>query len=396
MAFKADKMRLSLPEKITLEKSLIYLIILAVLISFTFIFYLFFSQFTRTVKVQTPMGGEEWEIGQTYQITWKERGIDKVGIALFKGTEAKWIAKDIHAGLEKYDWKIYPGQAYGDDYWIAVFEYPWRKGNKIDYSKGAFAVTFPELFSCDTLTVENERPYLPNDLPDLRRVFITQESFTGSLGGLDGADRICQAEAESQGFKGTWHAFLGGDSDDDIAVRRLERTPRSTNGIYVEAASAAVLIRGATCHQLLGRDFNEFLKKFSDLYMINEKKLEDSFLKDFSNIWLGRVDEKSKKNCTAIATALTDPYKPSAEKYSLTTTCQNWTKEEEKVEGYYNIDDLAGGSFPTCYTPEGVSTKAVILGGLSSGLEEEGIYKTFTPYQGKYCDKVQKLLCIEE
>ncbi|MFH1656822.1 MAG: Ser-Thr-rich GPI-anchored membrane family protein [Candidatus Nealsonbacteria bacterium] len=389
-------MALSLPEKITIEKSLIYIIIVAVLVTFTFIFYLFFSQFTKNIKVKTPMGGEEWEIGQTYQITWDARGMDKVGIVLFKGKEAKWIAKDVHASDEKYDWKIYPGQIYGDDYWIAVFEYPWRKGNKIHYSKGSFAITYPELASCDILAIENEWPYVPNDLPDLRKVFVTEESFKGNLGGLDGADRICQEDAEKQGFEGVWHAFLGGDSDDDLIVRRMEKTPRGKDGIYIQAMPSAVLIRGATCHQLLGKDYNEFVQKFSDLYIINEEKFKDDFFKDLSNVWLGRLDEKSKKNCTGIATALIEPYKASAEKYSGTTTCQNWTKEDKMVEGYDSLKGVSGGDYPTCYTPTGTSTKAVVLGGLSSGLEQEGINKTFTPYQGKYCDKLQKLICVEE
>ena len=389
-------MRFTLLEKVTLERSLIYVLIIAVLITFVFIFYLFFAQFTRKVELQEPIGGEEWEIGQTYSISWKARGIDRVGIVLFKGTEPRWVAKNVYADLEKYDWKIYAGQEYGDDYWIAVFEYPWKKGNKIDYSEGAFAITYPELASCDNLSVDEGAPYIPSDLPNLRRVFITEETFTGSLGGLDGADRICQEEAERRNFEGNWIAFLGGDSDDDLAVKRLERTAKKTEGVYIQADPKAVLIRGATCHRLLGKDFSEFLENFSNLSVINEGKFEDEFLKDFKNVWLGRLNEKSKKNCTSIASAMPNPYLPTAEKYSHTTTCQNWTQESQMVEGYPVSAGEPQPAFATCYTPGGASTKAVALGGLATGTVGEGADEVFTPYEGKHCNEPQKLMCIEQ
>ena len=173
-------------QKITLEKTLIYIIIFAVVITFAFIFYLFFSQFTKNVELVYPRNGLELEIGKTHQISWEASGIDKVGIVLFKGEEAKWIAKNVPAGAGSYDWKIYPGQEYGDDYWIAIFEYPWRQGNELDYTNGAFVITYPELAACDDLSVTEEWPYVPNDLPHSRRVFITQEKYKGDLGGLGG------------------------------------------------------------------------------------------------------------------------------------------------------------------------------------------------------------------
>jgi len=389
-------MNSSIFEKFTLERNLIYIAIAAILIVFGLIFYLFFGQLTKSIQILTPNGGEEWEIGQTYEITWEAKGLEKVGIVLFKGTEPKWIAKDVKAGLGKYEWKIYPGQEYGDDYWIVVSEYPWQKGNEIDYSDGAFVITYPELASCDGLSIEGGWPYLPSDLPNLRRVFITEESFTGNLDGLQGADQKCQEGAEKQGFDGKWQAFLGGDSDEDLAIERLKRTPRKTDGIFVAAIPAATLIRGATCHRLLGKNFDEFLEKFSDLVIINEEKLEKDFLEDMKNLWVGRLDENSKKNCTTIAAVLSALYKPLAEKYSFTTTCQNWTQGERLVAGYPAPTGGIPAPFPTCYTPEGKFTDAVALGGLSSGLTGKDKDTAFTLYQGKYCDTQQKLLCIEE
>lgn len=385
-------MRLPFLEKITLEKTLIYILIFAVLAVFGFIFYLFMGQFAKSIKVTSPIGGEEWGTGQTYKIAWKTRGVSRVGIALFKGQEVKWIAKDVPAGAGSYDWKIYPGQPYGDDYWVAVFEYPWRKGSKIAYSDSAFAIIYPEASSCDIISLQDEWPYMPSDLPQLRKVFVTNEAYSGNLEGFEGADKICQQEAQVFGLEGTWRAFIGGDSEQETAVVRMGATPRKTDGVFVEAGPAAVLLRGATCHRLLGKDFDQFLAKFSESSEVVSEKIKGEFFANFSNIWLGRLDQRSAKNCTSIALVLTDPYRPLAEKYSLTTTCQNWTQDRAFVQGYPVPAGAPKPAFPTCYTPEGRLTDAAVVAGLSMGVSGG----SFTPYEGKTCDTRQHLLCIEE
>jgi len=390
-------MQLSLPEKVSLERTLIYLLIFAVLAAFGFIFYLFFSHFTRSILVTYPNGREALEVGQTYQIKWSANGVDKVGIVLFNGKDPKWIAKDIPASLGKHEWKIYPGQEYSDNYWIAIFEYPWKNGNKISYSQGSFAVTFPELAGCEKFSIEDSQPYIASDYPNLRRVFLTQDSYTGNLGGLDGADKKCQDEAEKKGLKGNWHAFLGGDEDNNIAQERLKRaSERGMEGVYIDADPKATLLRGATCNRLLGNNYDEFKNNFLALYNINQKKLSDSFFKNLNNVWLGRIDEKSKKTCTSLTALENDPYRPSAEKYSLTATCQNWTIDGHYVQGYPVAAGQPKPTFPTCYTAGGVMTNAVMSAGLSTGLTGEGNNKAFTPYYGKECDTKQKLMCIEE
>lgn len=330
------------------------------------IFYLFLAYGAKSIQVLSPIGGEELEVGKTYEIQWKAKGLEKVGIVLFKGAKAVWLAKDVKANLGKYEWKIYPGQEYGPDYWLAVFEYPWQKGNAIDYSDKPFAITFSELAGCEGLAIEQEWPYLPSDYPGLRRVFVTDEDFSGNLDGLEGADKKCQAEAEKQGFSGNWQAFIGGDSDKETALTRLNETERRTGGIFIQALPSLTLERGATCHRLLAKGFEEFLTRLPE------------------NIWLGRLDEKSKKNCIAIAELLPKGYVTLAEKYSFTATCQNWTQEKKVVEGYPVSKGEPEPLFPTCYTPEGKFTNAVALAGLASGMA------------GKSCDVKQKLLCIEK
>ncbi len=385
-------MKSSLFVRFTFEKGLMYFLIFTILVVFAFIFYLFFGQLAKNIKIIAPIGGEEWEVGRTYKISWKARGIDSVGIVLFKGNEPKWIAKNVPAGSGSYEWKIYPGQQYGDDYWVAIFEYPWQKNNKIAYSNGAFAIIYSGVFSCDAVSVQNGWPYVPSDFPKIRKVFITENTYNGNLEGLEGADKKCQQEAEAQGFWGSWHAFLGGDSDKDLAVGRIKNTPRKTEGVFVEAESSASLTNGTTCHRLLGKDFNEFIARFSQSSVINERELGKNFSQKLSEVWLGRFDEKSKKNCIPTSSFIGNSYRELAEKYSLTSACQNWTKGNNFVEGYPVPTGQPKPSFPTCFTPEGKLTDAVALGGLAIGTAGGA----FTPYQGRSCVNPQRLLCIEE
>jgi len=384
-------------QQFTLEKGLIFIMIGAVLLVFIFMFYLLFSRTTKSIEIVSPIGGEEWEIGSTQKIQWESKGFDKVGIVLFQGEEPEWIAKNVPATAGEYEWKIYPGKEYNDNYWIAVFEYPWQKENVISYSRANFAITFPELFSCDNMSTENEWPYLPSDVPNLRRVFITDSTYKGDLGGLDGADSICQQEAVDMGFEGEWQAFIGGDAEDEVAVERIKNTKRGTNGIFVEAYPSATLIRDATCHRLIAKNFDEFLSRGSELSVVAKEKLSEYFFEELDNVWLGRVDYKSKKNCITIADVMSNMSQPVSEKYSFTSTCQNWTKSDRTVSGYPVPRGSTAPEFPTCYTPEGQFTSAVALGGLASGFTGGGENSnSFTLYQGKYCDEQQKLICIEK
>lgn len=368
----------------SLEKILIFVIIGAVIITGVFLFYLFFSSNAKGIELKSPNAGEELSVANIHTISWKTQGIERVGIVLFKGKEPKWIAQNIPASDKEYEWRIYPGQEYGDDYWIAVFEYPWIEGNEIDFSDGAFAIVYPDRASCEGTSVNEGWPHLPSDFPNLRKVFVTEASFNGDLAGLEGADRICQDEAKKQGLEGIWHAFLGGDTYEETALERLKKTPRAEKGIYVSVEQTVSLIRGATCHRVLGKDFNDFLNNFSNLSAINKGKLNQELYDDFKNVWLGRIKEDSRKNCVELGGSGS-----SAKNYSLTATCQNWTNGKNKIEG-------DGVDFPSCYSPSGAVVSASSLGGLSSGIMGTGFSESFTSNSGEYCNASRNLVCIEE
>ncbi|MFA6753997.1 MAG: hypothetical protein WCZ99_03220 [Candidatus Paceibacterota bacterium] len=381
-----------------IEKIFIFIIILVGLGALLLFVFLSGSGI-KQLELIYPVSGEEMFIGETYEIVWKARNIEKVGIVLFMGEEPKWIAKELDGREGKYNWKIQPGQKYGDNYWIAVFEYPYREENLIDYSKGPFSIVFADIDSCDSLSVSEDRPYVPISYPGIRRVFVTNGSYDGDLKGFSGADEICQKEAEDLGFEGSWTAFIGGDRDIDTAVERLSRTPKGTSGVFVEATPEGELGRGDTCHRLLSNDFNGFLSFFDIESDVKEKVSEDFFTK-FSNIWTGRIRTADRVNCIEI----TFPRGRTAQdNYSFTVSCQGWTTvsrllaENLQVRATV-IDDIPSSDntimpsldIPTCYTSQGLPIDARGIGGLSTEEEED-----FLKITGKGCAEKKRILCIE-
>lgn len=395
--------------------------------------YLYFSS-EKKIKLLSPNGGDVLRAGTTYQIKWKSNRIGKIGIMLIEddSKESRWIVKDFPANKQKYDWQIFVWEKTRQDYKIAIFEYPWVDNNKIDYSDNVFTIVGPKFVSCDELSINAEFPYIPSDFPDLRRAFITKKSFNGNLEGLDGADKKCQQEAEEQELNGEWKAFLGDDSI--TAIDRLNLT-----GIFVEAPGIGVLPQDEfsiynfwrnfgkslekikkeeernyanksyqiieqyinnfvkkwareqdkkTCYRLLGRNFDEFFKKFSNLKIINQEKLEEKFFSNLSNLWLGRINSESKKDCIT----LLSPYMSSdlSRNYSYTVTCQNWKNDQEIAEKR-DTEEL-----PICYDPQGKRINVVGIGGLSSWIIDKEEKQRFIPNQGKSCNQEQKLLCIEQ
>lgn len=372
------------PKKIILISILI--VILGAFAAWTY--YSFFIE--KSLAVASPNGKEVWEANKTYQIRWKGKKIGKVGIMLMKeGTrETEWIAKEVPGLDGKYDWNIFVWQEPRQDYKIAIFEYPWKEGNKIDYSDENFTILGPAFASCDAYSVEKEWPFVPSDYPDLRKVFITENSWNGNLEGLEGADKKCQAEADSGGLTGTWKALLG--NDQTVAVSRL-----NLEGIFVNARTATTLPEGKTCHELWGRNFDEFFKKFSNTLTVNKEKFSSEFLqKELPNVWLGRINDDSKRECVLVAAkfAYIDPNR----QYSFTTTCQNWTIGDESIEGY---PPSVGSTlqFPICYNTQGQKLSAVSLSGLGIGLvglEVQSQY--YSPALGLPCNQTHKLMCVQQ
>lgn len=71
----------------------------------------------KSIKVTSPNGGEQWQLGETYKIKWSTNKLDKVNIAChLEGGGGDTIAKKVDASLGEYSWKItesvFPGPEY--------------------------------------------------------------------------------------------------------------------------------------------------------------------------------------------------------------------------------------------------------------------------------------------
>jgi hypothetical protein len=85
------------------------------------------------------------------------------------------------------------------------------------------------------------RPAPDADLPDAapgdRLVFVTSQELTGNMGGLAGADAICQAAAEAAGLRGSFMAWLADSTASPATRMRQHPGPyRLTNGTQVAAS----------------------------------------------------------------------------------------------------------------------------------------------------------------
>jgi hypothetical protein len=95
---------------------------------------------TPSITVLSPNGGEVWEAGKTYDITWTSLGIDKVYIGLLIGDQLLSeyvIASNISASLGKYTWTIPANQPLSSKYKISIRAYG---GIVFDLSDNYFSI----------------------------------------------------------------------------------------------------------------------------------------------------------------------------------------------------------------------------------------------------------------
>jgi hypothetical protein len=420
--------------------SILKIVILVIIV--VLIFVLFLSRILGRKELQLiyPNGREILRAGSTYQIKWRSKNIDKIDIVLVKEEEpkkAKIIAKDVPAKEKKYDWQIFVWEETGQHYRISIYETPWQEKNKIDYSDGYFTILGPKFASCDQISIENQWLFLPSDFPGLRKVFITEGSYSGNLGGLGGADQICQQEAQKKGFDGNWKAFLG-----DEKVSAKERL--NLEGIFVFAEGEGVLPQEIIppyfwksfgqflskikdkklaerlssyyknleeqfnafskewnlsqaekkCYPFLGKNFDEFFNKLTSPFLLEKGKPKGEFLANFrKEIWLGRIEKETKKNCIPIVSKATS--KEMSEKFSFTSTCEDWATDKNKIT-FTTSTQPEGTELPYCYTPENVKIYPSSIGGFAltfSQIEDKEIAEFSS---GELCNNYLKLLCIQQ
>ncbi|MCU0653619.1 MAG: GPI anchored serine-threonine rich family protein, partial [Candidatus Pacebacteria bacterium] len=190
--------------------------------------FIFLTNFILSTKqlALADQKGVSIKAGDSHTIKWSATNIKKVGIVLYNGNTPEWIVQDFAASAGKYVWNSSPSLASGGDYRIAVFEYPWRNGNKIAYAANTINIVGKQYVSCEDFGIQQEWPFLADNYAGAHKVFITSGSWSGKLGGVAGADEKCNQEAKKNNYEGSYVAFVG--TDKVSAVDRITR-----GGIYM-------------------------------------------------------------------------------------------------------------------------------------------------------------------
>jgi hypothetical protein len=327
-------------------------------------------------QVSLKAGEPSLKAGEPYTIAWSASNVARVGIALFNGDKPQWIVQNYDAAAGKYVWDSDPYQAAGADYRIAVFAYPWKKGNPIVYSPSPITVVGQKYVSCDDYSVENSWPFLSDSYPNLHKVFITNGVYSGNMGGVSGADASCAQEAKKNNYPGNYVAFLGTDSKS--AAERIAK-----DGIFVEAEPIGTLAEGRSCHRMVAENLQKLLDKSRLAKNLAQVELSDVFYKRLGDVWFGRRTSSTETKCLAIAK------QGVVGAFSGSYTCQDWSISKRQV---YAGTVPAEADLPRCYDAEGKNLKANYYGAVASDLDDNGNYVV----AGDTCESSHRLLCVEQ
>lgn len=380
-----------------------------------FAVFLFFYQTRKKSELDLifPNGGEVLVAGGEFEIKWKAKNIKEAEIFLFReGGEKMKIAENIKGSSGAYRWRISVSQAPAQDYKIQIVSYD-RKGNKlVDTSDKIFEIRGPRFASCYHLILRDLWPYFPSDFPQLKRVFITQNLYTGNLGGLDGADKICQKEAEALGLAGTWKAFLGDERRsaterlnlDGIFVfeskenaipievlqpnefwlslkKLIEASPKKetllkaydllTPAVNYLTKTLGKNVELKYCLPLLGKNLNEMMKNF-----ISRAPSIPAIA--YQGIWLGRIFPQEKSECIPLF---------GQNEYSFTVSCENWASNNK----YITNQPIE------CYLQTGTRVNAKRIAGRGLFMGRDVSYNEYISAEmGDSCSEGHHLLCIEQ
>lgn len=108
----------------------------------------------------------------------------------------------------------------------------------------------------------------PSTAVTQKRVFVTSSTYSGALGGLEGADVECQVAADAadpEGLGGDWKAWLSGDADVDADVDAASRLTHDggpytlVDGTTVVAQNWTDLTDGTLLNQINMTESGELL-----------------------------------------------------------------------------------------------------------------------------------------
>jgi hypothetical protein len=108
--------------------------------------------------VTSPNGGETWQIGEPYFITWEDNITGSIEIYLFKGNQLALVIDSGDPSDGSYAWTIPGNVQKGSDYKIQIVSRD--NGNINDFSDAEFTID-------DQVSVEN----ITNEIPDIYSLY---------------------------------------------------------------------------------------------------------------------------------------------------------------------------------------------------------------------------------
>jgi len=357
-------------------KGLVVTIAALVILGIVLLMSFLFSSKSIALRSVPNQSQKTFKAGEAYTIAWSASNVSRVGIVLFNGDKPQWVVQNYPASEGKFIWESYANQDSGTNYRFAVFEYPWKKGNPIAYSPTAIEIVGKKYASCDDYEVEKGWPFLPDSYPNIHRVFITSQLYSGAMGGIEGADTYCKQEAEKNNYPGTYMAFLGTDK-----VSASERITK--DGVFVEAEPIGKLPEGRTCHRLIAESVQKMLDKTRLPKALAEIELSETFAKRLGEIWYGRRTESTDTKCLQI------PVSGVIGAFSGTYTCQDWSLNKRQV---YTGPVPSEADLPRCYDKEGKSVMANYFGATAGLLDDSRALLI----SADTCDNSHRIMCVEQ
>ncbi|MCK5475111.1 MAG: GPI anchored serine-threonine rich family protein [Candidatus Pacebacteria bacterium] len=102
------------------------------------------------IAIISPNGGEVWENGKTYTITWEQENVDKLTIFLQRGSTGYPVVYnhlvDINAEFGSYDYTVPENVPEAENYKIWIIAYKTGFGQAQDYSDNYFNIREETLF----------------------------------------------------------------------------------------------------------------------------------------------------------------------------------------------------------------------------------------------------------
>ena len=203
---------------------------------------------TPSITVISPNGGEQWEIGKTYDITWKASGVEEVQIAVMKGEVAYELIPSIPASAGKYSWTVGATHPYiisgGDSYRIRILTLPapsgvWKEGIDYDKSDNYFSIieATKDTYTCGPDNTEQKCCcYVPSHTYNL-----SAKTFVGSVESTYrvGWSNTCRTNVNFQVLKnGTWSTVHTAPGEGHITKTASFAVNDTIEGIRVSDAKA--------------------------------------------------------------------------------------------------------------------------------------------------------------